>query len=55
MDDETEKCIISRLRSAGCVYAEDEARLLTLEARTPKDLKKMVGMQAEGLPLEYVV
>ncbi|WP_026565143.1 putative protein N(5)-glutamine methyltransferase [Bacillus sp. UNC41MFS5] len=50
-----EKWIIKRLRSAGCVFAEDETRLLISEARTPDDLKKMVEMRAGGLPLEYVV
>ncbi|MFJ8258399.1 putative protein N(5)-glutamine methyltransferase [Peribacillus asahii] len=55
MGNETEKCIINRLRSAGCVFAEDETRLLILEARTPEDLKKMVEMRTDGLPLEYVV
>ncbi|QED46851.1 putative protein N(5)-glutamine methyltransferase [Cytobacillus dafuensis] len=55
MDNETEKCIINRLRSAGCVFAEDETRLLISEARTLEDLKKMVEMRAVGLPLEYIV
>ncbi|MGE6537816.1 putative protein N(5)-glutamine methyltransferase [Bacillus luti] len=55
MDNKTEKCIINRLQSAGCVFAEDETRLLISAARTPEDLKKMVGMRADGLPLEYVV
>ncbi|MCM3570884.1 putative protein N(5)-glutamine methyltransferase [Neobacillus mesonae] len=39
----------------GCVFAEDETRLLISEARTPAELKKMVEMRADGLPLEYVV
>ncbi|MBE5107983.1 putative protein N(5)-glutamine methyltransferase [Bacillus thuringiensis] len=55
LDNKTEKCIINRLQSAGCVFAEDETRLLISEARTPEDLKKMVEMRADGLPLEYVV
>ncbi|WP_163102805.1 putative protein N(5)-glutamine methyltransferase [Peribacillus alkalitolerans] len=55
LDYKTEKCIINRLRRAGCVFAEDEARLLISEARSPEDLKKMVEMRAYGLPLEYVV
>ncbi|PGO26282.1 putative protein N(5)-glutamine methyltransferase [Bacillus cereus] len=50
-----EKCIVSKLRSAGCVFAEDEARLLMSEALTPEDLMKMVVMRVGGLPLEYVV
>ncbi|PGZ14155.1 methyltransferase [Bacillus cereus] len=55
MDNKTEKYIINRLRSVGCVFAEDETRLLISEAQTPEDLKKMVEMRADGLPLEYVV
>ncbi|MGG3447668.1 putative protein N(5)-glutamine methyltransferase [Bacillus nitratireducens] len=50
-----EKCIVSKLRSAGCVFAEDETRLLMSEALTPEDLMKMVEMRVNGLPLEYVV
>ncbi|MES5955926.1 putative protein N(5)-glutamine methyltransferase [Bacillus fungorum] len=55
MENKTEKCIINRLQSAGCVFAEDETRLLMSEAQTPEDLKKMVEMRVDGLPLEYVV
>lgn len=50
-----EKYIVSKLRSAGCVFAEDETRLLMSEALTPEDLMKMVEMRVNGLPLEYVV
>ncbi|MDA2238804.1 putative protein N(5)-glutamine methyltransferase [Bacillus cereus group sp. Bc222] len=55
MDNKTEKCIINRLQSAGCVFAEEETRLLISVAQTPEDLEKMVEMRADGLPLEYVV
>ena len=47
--------IVSRLRAAGCVFAEDEARLLMSAARTPAELDAMVGRRATGLPLEQVV
>jgi release factor glutamine methyltransferase len=47
--------IVTRLRAAGCVFAEDEARLLTSAARTPAELDAMVGQRAAGLPLEQVV
>lgn len=47
--------IVARLRAAGCVFAEEEARLLIAEARTPDELGSMVNRRAEGLPLEYVV
>ena len=47
--------IVARLRAAGCVFAEDEARLLIAAASTPDDLAAMVGRRAAGLPLEHVV
>ena len=47
--------IIIRLRAAGCVFAEDEAQLLSSAARTPAELDLMVEQRAAGLPLEQVV
>ncbi|CAG7618136.1 putative protein N(5)-glutamine methyltransferase [Paenibacillus allorhizosphaerae] len=47
--------IVSRLRAAGCVFAEEEARLLAESARTPADLDAMVNRRAAGLPLEHIV
>jgi len=47
--------IVARLRAAGCVFAEDEARLLMSAARTPAELDGMVGQRAAGLPLEQVI
>jgi len=47
--------IVTRLRAAGCVFAEDEAQLLIDAARTPEDLEAMVDRRAAGLPLEQVV
>ena len=52
---ETPSAIVTRLRSAGCVYPEDEARLLVSEAQTPGDLAAMVDRRAAGLPLEHVL
>jgi release factor glutamine methyltransferase len=46
---------VARLRAAGCVFAEDEARLLAAAARTPADLAAMVDRRAGGLPLEQVL
>ncbi|MDA8371420.1 MAG: putative protein N(5)-glutamine methyltransferase [Nocardiopsaceae bacterium] len=46
---------VTRLRAAGCVFAEDEARLLTSAARTPDDLAAMVERRAAGLPLEHLL
>src|SRR6266436_5108583 len=46
---------LTRLRAAGCVFAEDEARLLISAARTPGELDAMVDRRAAGLPLEHVL
>jgi len=47
--------IVPRLRAAGCIFAEDEARLLISAARTPADLTAMVDRRAAGRPLEHVL
>ncbi|MCX5209499.1 putative protein N(5)-glutamine methyltransferase [Kitasatospora sp. NBC_00240] len=47
--------LVSRLRAAGCVFAEDEARLLLSAAATPAELTAMVERRAAGLPLEHVI
>ncbi|RLU86854.1 putative protein N(5)-glutamine methyltransferase [Streptomyces griseocarneus] len=47
--------VVTRLRAAGCVFAEDEAELLLAAARTPDELAAMVGRRAAGLPLEHVL
>jgi release factor glutamine methyltransferase len=46
---------VARLRAAGCVFAEDEARLLIATARSPEELDAMVERRAAGLPLEQVL
>ena len=51
----TKPAIVTRLRDAGCVFAEDEARLLISAARTPGDLAAMVDRRAAGQPLEHVL
>jgi release factor glutamine methyltransferase len=51
----TASVIVTRLRTAGCVFAEDETRLLMSAAATPADLADMVDKRAGGLPLEYVI
>ncbi|MFJ9610323.1 putative protein N(5)-glutamine methyltransferase [Kitasatospora sp. NPDC101176] len=47
--------VISRLRAAGCVFAEDEARILLSASTTPAELAAMVSSRAAGRPLEHVV
>ncbi|SRR5579875_3878688 len=47
--------IVARLRAAGCVFAEEEARLLAAAARTRDDLEAMAGLREKGLPIEQVI
>lgn len=47
--------VVARLRAAGCVFAEDEARLLVAETATPAGLAAMVDRRVAGLPLEHVL
>ena len=47
--------VVSRLRAAGCVFAEDEAGLLLDAAGSPADLEAMVGQRVAGAPLEYIL
>lgn len=47
--------ITDRLRTAGCVFAEDEAALLTAEAGSPDELEAMVVRRIAGEPLEQIV
>ncbi|MEU8352835.1 MULTISPECIES: putative protein N(5)-glutamine methyltransferase [unclassified Streptomyces] len=47
--------VVARLRAAGCVFAEDEARLLVSTARTADDLAAMVERRVAGLPLEHIL
>ncbi|WP_299091653.1 putative protein N(5)-glutamine methyltransferase [uncultured Metabacillus sp.] len=47
--------MIKRLRSEGCVFAEEETQLLTSEARSIEELMNMVEKRICGLPLEYVL
>ncbi|GIF68866.1 methylase [Asanoa ishikariensis] len=46
---------MARLRAAGCVFAEDEARLLIGSAPDPERLAEMVAERVRGVPLEHVV
>ena len=47
--------IVSKLRGAGCVFAEDEARLLISSAQTPTDLAILVDRRTTGIPLEHIL
>lgn len=47
--------VVSTLRAAGCVFAEDEAQLLVEAAHSPPELADMVGRRVAGLPLEHIL
>jgi release factor glutamine methyltransferase len=47
--------VVSALRSAGCVFAEDEAELILSTARTREETVGMVDRRVAGLPLEHVL
>jgi release factor glutamine methyltransferase len=47
--------VISRLRSAGCVFAEEEAALLVAAAATAGELDALVRRRVAGVPLEQVL
>ncbi len=47
--------IITTLRNAGCVFAEDEARILAMAAVNLGDLDTLAARRAAGVPLEQVV
>ncbi|SNY35446.1 putative protein N(5)-glutamine methyltransferase [Paractinoplanes atraurantiacus] len=46
---------VERLRAAGCVFAEDEAGILSAAAADDARLAVMVARRAQGEPLEQVV
>ncbi|MFI0723732.1 putative protein N(5)-glutamine methyltransferase [Streptomyces sp. NPDC021224] len=47
--------VTARLRAAGCVFAEDEARIILDTAATPAEAAAMTAARAAGRPLEHVV
>lgn len=46
---------VMALRAAGCVFAEDEARLLHEEASGSASLREMIDRRIEGEPLEAIL
>jgi release factor glutamine methyltransferase len=55
LDNDLDSDLVARLRAAGCVFAEDEARLLTAAAGSPDELATLVKRRAAGEPIEYVL
>lgn len=47
--------LVARLRAAGCVYAEDEAALLTAATDSPQALTALTDRRVAGEPLEHLL
>jgi release factor glutamine methyltransferase len=54
-DAPARQALVERLRTAGCVFAEDEADLLLASAATPDELERMVQQRLRGVPLEQIL
>ena len=54
LSGQAEAEVTAALRAAGCVYAEEEARLLAAAAGSADELAAMVRRRAAGQPLEHV-
>ncbi|MGC0333806.1 release factor glutamine methyltransferase [Streptomyces sp. SAI-170] len=54
-DSSSRSSLVSALRAAGCVFAEDEAELILATARTPQEAAAMADRRVAGLPLELVL
>src|SRR5215469_14646773 len=52
---DADAAVVTRLRAAGCVFAEDEAAILTGSARSAAELDLLVARRVAGEPLEQVV
>jgi release factor glutamine methyltransferase len=50
-----EEWTVARLRDAGCVFAEDEARILHDAAASHSELAAMLDRRVQGEPLEHIV
>ncbi|MFE9243700.1 putative protein N(5)-glutamine methyltransferase [Nocardiopsis sp. NPDC006938] len=47
--------LVAQLRKAGCVFAEEEAALITATAHTPRERARMAERRSSGTPLEHVL
>jgi release factor glutamine methyltransferase len=53
--DSPHSAVVSKLRAAGCVFAEDEADLLLAAATSRAELDSLVERRVAGLPLEHLL
>jgi release factor glutamine methyltransferase len=49
------EAVADRLRAAGCVFADDEARLLVSQAGTSAELAELTRRRCAGVPLEHLL
>nr|WP_245717275.1 methyltransferase [Nocardia jejuensis] len=47
--------LVTRLRAAGCVFAEEEAELLLAATSDPEQLESLVARRIAGFPLEHLL
>lgn len=47
--------VVTKLRAAGCVFAEEETRMLISAAQTSEELASMVDKRVAGMPLEHII
>jgi release factor glutamine methyltransferase len=55
VDRRTAAAVTAALRTAGCVFAADEAELLIAAAGSTEELAALVAKRAAGLPLEHLL
>ncbi len=53
--DTTSAAVVAELRSAGSVFAEDEAALLIATAYSPAELRQLIEQRVSGIPLEHIL
>lgn len=53
--DLADPSMVARLRAAGCVFAEEEAELLTAAAGSPAERVRLVDRRVAGDPLEQIL
>ena len=51
----TPEDVVAALRAAGCVFAEEEARLLGAAAGSQEELAELVGRRTAGMPVEQLL
>ncbi|MFD6415435.1 putative protein N(5)-glutamine methyltransferase [Streptomyces sp. NPDC060194] len=53
--EDTHASVTAQLRAAGCVFAEDEARLMLSDRPSAAELDARIARRAAGYPLEHVL